>query len=99
MKLSIAEILNDNLLAEACKKASSQTSASGDLVYLCLKIDSKNFHEHVKFEKNNYDILEIRRQIFDLINKKMGIEPKTFRITASICILLSCKMIVDSIIS
>lgn len=92
MILSIMDVVNDELLTKICRKVEDNVPGP----YLCLKIGD-NFHEHIDFEKNNYNILEIRNRIFDSVNRALKMEPKSPRVTASILALAQVQIFIDSV--
>jgi len=94
MELSITDITSDKLLTEVCEKAKNGFLARK---YLCLK-SLNGLHEHIEFEKDNYDIVEIRKRIFDRINEKLEIKPKNPKIVASILALSQIKTVISSIV-
>jgi len=100
MKIKIADIMNSKLFAEVCEKAKGQQLSryvDPNGAYLCIKIGN-DIHEHIYF-KENHNVAEVRKQIIDLINKKLKIKSENLRVIASILVLSQIEITIDLIIS
>ena len=87
---------NDRLLKKVCKKILA--TYQDEERYLCIKDEKNILHEHI-FISKNYDIIKIRKQVLDLINKKLGIVSRDPKTIASLLILSERKINVETFLT